>query len=78
MRAKSINHLSSGFYFMPIILILGAIFDKKPNSSQHQLLFKLMFLQVIQSNFSEIFTPGNYIFIYKIQLTLPMNMSLMY
>ena len=61
MRAKSINNFIIGFYFMPIILILGAIFDQKPNSSQHQLLFKPMFLQIIQSNFSEIFTPGNYI-----------------
>ena len=59
LRAKYKNS-SSGFYFPPNLRILGAIFDKMQNNGLYQLIFTPMFLKVKRSDFSEIFTWGNY------------------
>ena len=53
LRAKYKKNSASGFYFPPSLIILGAIFDEKQNNAVQQLIFK-------RSDFSEIFTRGNY------------------
>jgi len=60
LRAKLKKKSSSGYWFPPILRILGAIFDKKQNNSLHQLIFKPLFLKVNWRDFSETFTRGNY------------------
>ena len=60
LRAKNNQNSSSGFYFQPNLRIIGAIFDKMQNNGLHQLIFTPMFRKVKRSNFSEIFTRGNY------------------
>ena len=60
LKAKYKKNSFSGFYFPPNLRILGPFFDKKQNNVLHQLIFTPMFLKVEQSDFSEIFTRGNY------------------
>ena len=43
-----------------IIIVLGAMLDKKQTTNLHQLIFKPLFLIVNQDNFCETFTWGNY------------------
>ena len=60
LRATYKQNSSSEFYFPPNLRILGAMFDEIQNNGLHQLIFSPMFLKVKQSDFSDIFTRGNY------------------
>ena len=76
LRAKYNKNSSSGFYFPPNLRILGAIFDKKQNNALQQLIFTPMFLKVKRSDFSEIFTRGNYMLEDSFKTRMPFSQAL--
>ena len=76
LRAKYSQNSSSGFYFPPNLRILGAIFDKKQNNGLHQLIFKPMFRKVKRSDFSEIFTRGDYMLKDSFKTRMPFSQVL--
>ena len=76
LRAKYENNSLRGFYFPPNLRILGAIFDKKQNNCLHQLIFTPLFLKVKRSDFSEIFTWGNYMLEHSFKTRMPFSQVL--
>ena len=73
MRAKYKKNSSSGFEFTPNLRILGAISDKMQNYGLHQLIFTPMFLKIKRSDFSEIFTRGNYMLEDSLKSRMPFS-----
>ena len=66
----------SGFYFPPNLRILGTIFDKMQNNGLHQLIFTPIFLKIKRSDFSEIFSRGNYMLEDSFKTTMSLSQVL--
>ena len=76
LKAKYKKNSFSGFYFPPNLRILGAIFDKMQNNGLHQLIFMPMFLKVKRSDFSAIYTRGNYMLQDSFKTRMPFSQVL--
>ena len=60
----------------PRRLIFYTTFDKMQNNGLHQLIFTPMFLKIKRSDFSEIFTRGNYMLEDSFKTRMPFSHAL--